>query len=81
MLKVITESGAIYYVAENCVGAAVMGGSKELQARYLWRPMLVGRSMQIYTPERISQNPDAIVPGVFSTTIVSIEEMDDETRS
>ena len=78
MLKVITESGAIYYVAENCVGAPVMGGSKELQASYLWIPMTIGRSMQIYTPERIPQNPDAIVPGVFSTSIVSIEEIDDD---
>ena len=81
MLKVITESGAIYYVAETCVGAPVRGGSKKLQASYLWIPMTVGRSMQIYTPERIPQNPDAVVPGVFSSSIVSIEEISDETRS
>jgi hypothetical protein len=70
MLKVITESGAIYYIADDGV---VTGGSLKLTKGQLWQSAMVGRSLLISTPERAEQNPDAFIPAVMSTPIVSLE--------
>ena len=74
MLKVTTESGAIYYVGTDGI---VTGGSKELTNGRLLLSVMIGRSLWLSTPERAKQNPTARAPGVFSTPVVSIEIIKD----
>lgn len=74
MLKVTTESGAIYYIEANTIGAKVLGGSKDLQAGQLWRPLVIGNVLHIHTPGRLSQTyMNEISPYVTSTCVISIE--------
>ena len=74
MLKVTTESGAIYYISTDGI---VKGGSKELTNGRLLRSVILGISLWISTPERAKQNPTATSPGVISTPVVSIEVVKD----
>ena len=74
MLKVTTESGAIYYVSTDGI---VTGGSKELTNGRLLLSVMIGRSLWISAPERVKQNPPARGPGVVSTPVVSIEIVKD----
>ena len=73
MLKIITESGAIYYIDNDGI---VIGGSLKLTKGQLFQSAMIGRSLVISTPERAEQNPTAISPAVISTPIVSIEVID-----
>lgn len=77
MLKVTTESGAVYFVDDgNFAGAGsrVTGGSKHLEdGRLLNSPVLVGKSMRILAPERSYLNPHFTNPGVLSTPVIKIE--------
>lgn len=75
MLKVTTESGAVYYVGTD---GMVTGGSKNLVAGRLLQSVVIGRSLWLSTPERAEQNPTAIAPGVCSTPVVSIEIIKEE---
>lgn len=75
MLKVTTESGAIYYISTDGV---VKGGSKELTNGRLLLSAMVGVSLWISTPERAKQNPTTRGPGVLSTPVVSIEIVKDD---
>lgn len=79
MLKVTTESGAIYYISTDGI---VTGGNKELTNGRLLQSAMVGRSLWMSTPERAKQNPTALEPGVTSTPVVSIEVVkDDDTKT
>lgn len=69
MLKVTTESGAIYYIR----GERVEGGSKNLIDGRLLVPVMMGAPLMISTPERHRLNPDFQAPGVLSTPVVKIE--------
>ncbi len=74
MLKVTTESGAIYYLT----GKSVRGGSLNIQRGTLLLPLdgpLVGHSMIIDTPERGDLNPEYRQPSVTTTVVVHIDEI------
>ena len=74
MLKVTTESGAIYYIDDEGI---VKGGSKKLIEGQLYYSAMVGSSLLVLTPERAKQNPTARTPCVVSTPVVSIEVIDE----
>ena len=73
MLRVTTHSGAVYYIE----GAKVTGGSKNLVDGKLVGIVSLYASMMIDTPERAHLYPDLDQPGVVTSHVVSIEEVDD----
>lgn len=75
--RVTTESGAIYLI--DLISKHVTGGSKELKNGQIVNLYLeVGSRLLINTPERAKQNPTAVQPGVISSPIVKIEQIDED---
>ena len=74
MLKVTTKSGAVYHIKDGIV----KGGSKNLKRGILLLPPCIGSSLVMSTPERSGANPDAELPSVYSSRVVSVEEVDDD---
>lgn len=77
MLKVTTQSGAIYYVdGDN----KVTGGSKDIvNGKLVGGQPTLGVGLMILTPERGHLNPQFKTPGVYSTDVMIIEEVDGST--
>ena len=73
-LKITTHSGAVYtyYPDTRCI----TGGSFDLQEGTLIFAPEIGRSLFMDVPERQEHNSDAIQPGVVSTPVTEIEEID-----
>ena len=76
MKKVTTYSGAVYYLDDN---RKITGGSKKLRNGELLFPLepIIGASMMISAPERGHLNPRFEEPGVTTSHVVSIEEVED----
>ena len=77
MLQITTYSGAVYYVD----GTKVTGGSRNLVDGKLVSPVRLRASMMIGTPERAHLFPDFDQPGLVTSHIVSIEEIDESEQT
>jgi hypothetical protein len=73
MKRVITYSGAVYYID----GDKVTGGSKNLKDGRLIGPLRMGSCLLIDTPERAQANPTAIQPAVRSSVVIAMEDVDE----
>ena len=75
MKKITTYSGAVYFLD----GRKITGGSKKLRNGALLFPIapITGASMMISAPERGHLNPRFEEPGVTTSHVVSIEEVED----
>ena len=75
MKKITTHSGAVYHLHED---GKITGGSKELVNGKLLVGPYIGASMYIDTPERGGLNPTYRQPGVITSYVVEIEEVEDD---
>jgi len=76
MLRVTTYSGAVYYID----GDKVTGGSRNLTDGRLISHAVIHRSMMIETPERAHLYPEFGQPGLTTSHVVTIEEIDGEAN-
>jgi len=74
MRRVTTASGAVYRITDDGI---VTGGSRNLRRGRLIAPIVPGRPMLIQTPERADLFPDFRDPGIITSTVVTIEEVDE----